>query len=899
MILWLVTGVPVWVGFGEEIGTSLKRVRAASVRMPPEPALDPYLAQLAFGYMPAYSVVAMASPPGETNRLFLVNQYGLIMVVANLSKPSTSVYLDISDKVERGGEAGLLGLAFHPGYQTNGFFYVYYTTRARTAQGDGLHDRLSRFEVSKQNPDVADRGSELPLITQLDPDLNHNGGDVHFGPDGYLYVSLGDGGGGNDQFKNSQRIDKDFFSGILRIDVDKRPGNLRPNPHPAASTNYWIPSDNPFVVFHEETSEPGDSREPRHLGTGEGRYTGVSFFNGAPVVPEKVRTEFYAVGLRNPWRFSFDSVTGELYCNDTGQHLREEVNLIEKGGNYGWAYMEGSLPGPKFSSRPTSASLSPPLAEYDHSLGRRAIVGGLLYRGERYPELDGAYLLSDLEGDIGMVRVEQGMASAIEWIGFSRGIATFGMDPGSGEVLFSDGIESFVRKLVTNPNPQQDGLPKTLSETGIFEDLERLTPKPGVFPYDINLPFWSDNASKRRWFAFMNDASTVGFTRNENWFLPEGMVWVKHFEMEMTNGVADSSKRLETRVLVREARGVYGVTYRWGDSTRDAVLVPAGGAEELLGIMDKGVRRSQVWSYPSRRQCLVCHTREGGFALGFRTAQMNRACDSDGTGQNQIEAMNDAGIFSSKIADLNTLRVLAPADREDWSLEYRVRSYLAANCSQCHQPGQASPGFWDARLVVSLSQTGLIHGRVKEPLGEGLDQLIVPGHPERSVLLRRIQHQGELRMPPLGSSLIDPSAVELVSRWILELGRSPALYEDWAAPFLGAVSDETIAGDNDADNDGESNYLEFLTRQNPLSGNTVWRAQVRAENGFVRILFPRIADRLFRVEWTDSLGLETAWQPLDVPDNRPFMSKVNETGSVLDTHRSVGNRYYRVRVLQP
>ncbi len=889
-------GTSVSMILGGESWAPLKRERAATLRLPLEPDGEPYLAPGAFDYMPAFSVVAIASPPGETNRLFVVNQYGLVMVVTNLAKPSTSVFLDISDKVERGGEAGLLGLTFHPGYRTNGFLYVFYTTRISTSQGEGIHDRLSRFEVSKQNADQARDDSELPLITQFDPDENHNAGDLHFGPDGYLYVSLGDGGGGYDQFNNSQRIDKDFFSGILRIDVDKRPGNIRPNPHPAASSNYLIPFDNPFLEWHEEPLEP--------KGRADGEltvvtYSGVRFFNGLPVQPAKVRTEFYAVGLRNPWRFSFDPVTGDLYCNDTGQDLREEVNLIRSGGNYGWAYMEGTLPGPKFANKPPDAALLRPIAEYDHSQGRRAIVGGLLYRGDRYPELDGAYILSDLEGDIGVVRTEEGVVKPIEWVGFSRGLATFGMHPGTGEVLFSDGVESLIRRLERNPNPLTEHLPKTLSETGIFEDLELLSPKPGVLPYEINVPFWSDNATKRRWFAFMEDASTIGFTRNENWFFPRGMVWVKHFEMEMIKGVAISSKRLETRVLVRGTSGIYGLTYRWGDSRYEAVIVPAGGAEEVLRILDKGIQRSQTWRYPSRKECLSCHTHEGGGALGFKTAQLNRACDDESSSQNQIAAMNDAGYFSARISNLNTLRLLARADQEDWSLEYRARSYLAANCSQCHQPGQASPGFWDARIAASLPQTGLIHGRVKVAFGAGLNQLIVPGHPESSVLLYRMQHAGALRMPPLGSDVIDQNGLDLISRWIVEMGQSPALYEDWVAPFLGGLPDESAAWDNDADNDGESNFVEFLTRQNPLSGHTAWRARAQFENGFIRILFPRIAGRIFRVEWANSLGFANAWQPLDEAGNRPFVSSANGTASVLDSRPALGNRYYRVRILQP
>ncbi len=178
------------------------------------------------------------------------------------------------------------------------------------------------------DPNQADASSEVILIDQYDQDDTHNGGDLHFGPDGYLYVSLGDEGCCNDIHNNSQRIDKDFFSAILRLDVDKRPTSLPANPHPSntnnpsGAINYAIPPDNPFV--------------------------GATDFNEQPVEPANVRTEFYAVGFRNPWRFSIDPVTGLIYCGDVGESSVEEIDIVRKGGNYGWAYLEGSAEGPKY-----------------------------------------------------------------------------------------------------------------------------------------------------------------------------------------------------------------------------------------------------------------------------------------------------------------------------------------------------------------------------------------------------------------------------------------------------------------------------------------------------------------------------------------------------------------------
>src|SRR5262249_5226602 len=230
----------------------------------------------------------------------------------NLANPTRTVFLDLSSVVTGATpqkQQGFSSIVFHPGFATNGYFYVAYVLIQRTATGNGYYDRVARFQVSTTNPNQARRDSEVVLIDQYDENEAHNINDLRFGPDGYLYVSIGDEGDPADYLNNSQRLDKDFFSGILRLDVDMKPGNLLPNPHPSITTNYWVPADNPFV--------------------------GITSFNGVAIDPTQLRTEFYAVGLRNPWRMAFDPETGFLYCGDVGESSYEEVNVIAKGGNYG------------------------------------------------------------------------------------------------------------------------------------------------------------------------------------------------------------------------------------------------------------------------------------------------------------------------------------------------------------------------------------------------------------------------------------------------------------------------------------------------------------------------------------------------------------------------------------
>ena len=293
------------------------------------------------------SPIDFESPDDGTNRIFIVEQLGLIKVLPNNSSAtSDKTFLDLRQKVTSGGELGLLGLAFDPDYKSNGYFYVYYTAP------DTLRSVLARFKVSTTNTDSADPGSELILLEQDEPFQNHNGGKLVFGPDGYLYVGLGDGGSGGDPYGNGQNL-KTLLGKILRINVDSTQGNL----------NYSIPSSNPFY----------------------GNTNGY-------------KEEIFAYGLRNPWRFSFDSITGKLWCADVGQNNWEEIDTITSGGNYGWNIMEGDHCYNPYSNCDTTG-LKMPIWEYSHQNGNCAIIGGFVYRGSTIPELYGKYIYGDYCSD--------------------------------------------------------------------------------------------------------------------------------------------------------------------------------------------------------------------------------------------------------------------------------------------------------------------------------------------------------------------------------------------------------------------------------------------------------------------------------------------------------------------
>src|SRR6185436_14409929 len=224
------------------------------------------------------------------------------------------------------------------------------------------------------------------------------------------------------------------------------------------------------------------------------------------------------------------------------------------------------------------------------------------------------------------------------------GISAFGTDPLNGDLLYADVVEGVIKRLI-QVAPAGPAFPPTLADTGAFAELTTLTTQPGIIPYDLNLPFWSDNARKTRWFSLPNPALTMIFTREANWTFPTCAVWIKHFELELTNGVASSARRLETRFIVKNASGVYGVTYRWGTNTDNATLVPDEGLDETFTVVNGGNVRTQVWHYPSRSECVSCHTPGGGLALGFNSAQMNRDFDFGDGPENQIRALANAGYF--------------------------------------------------------------------------------------------------------------------------------------------------------------------------------------------------------------------------------------------------------------
>lgn len=863
----------------------VQREANTTLRMPPElPAATSTsyaTTNFATGFI---NPIALAVAPGETNRMFVCERAGVIAVITNLANPTRQVFMNIGSRI--GGladEGGLLALAFHPGFATNRRFFVYYTAPGPVSPQ--LYDRVSRFTAQTNNPNAGDTNSEAVLISQLDEAGTHNGGDLQFGPDGFLYFSAGDEGNGCDVYHNSQSITGDFFSAVMRLDVDPRPGSLAPNPHAAiagATTNYAVPPDNPFV--------------------------GATQFNGAAVSPDRVRTEFWAVGLRNPWRMSFDGPTGQLYLHDVGQTNREEVNVILRGGNYGWKWREGKPPtgGPCALGAPPAGFTNwiDPVLEYAHGFATNqgnAIGGGHVYRGNLLPELYGRYLLADyISGHLWAMTHDGTNATSWSWLATDNGITCMLPDPRNGELLMTD-LGGQIKRLV-HANAATGALPATLAGTGIFTNLATLATAPGFVPFDVNTALWSDHAAKRRWLCVPSTNLAIGFHERLPWTFPTGTVWVKHFELELTNGDASSARRLETRVLVKNATASegYGVTYRWGTSLTNATLVPDGGLDEPFAITDGGTIRTQVWHYPSRGECLACHNSGAGFALGVATPQLNRDFDYGGEVTNQLRVLARCGYFAAPPASFVPLPALAAVTNAAWSAEWRVRSYLAANCAQCHFPGGPAPANFDARIVNPVSQANLIDGSAANPFGDPANRVVAPGDPAHSILLSRMSVRGAAQMPPLASALVDTQAVALVTAWIQSLAGWRS-FAQWQLEHFGSTNAAGTGEGGDFDGDGAVNRLEYLLGTQPTNALDAWGlASLSAgTNDTLQLGYLRIANRGFDLQTATNLPDPAAWQSSADPANAPFFAATGAPVTIGISASNLPRRFLRLRVYEP
>ncbi|GHC56408.1 carbohydrate-binding protein [Roseibacillus persicicus] len=413
-------------------------------------------------------------------------------------------------------------------------------------------------------------------------------------------------------------------------------------------------------------------------------------------------------------------------------------------------------------------------------------------------------------------------------------------------------IGAYLNGVLPASDPTNGGAqpPATLSATGAFSNLARLTAAPGLIPYDVNSPLWSDGARKKRWIAIPSDGTRdsagekVVFNADEPWTFPVGTVAVKHFELPINDNDSAQVRRLETRFLVAIGNGdFYGVSYRWRADGSDADLLPDGASDTISITNADGTIRNQTWDYPGRQDCRSCHNWGAGIFLGINTWQLNGNLTYPGESSpsNQLSAWDAEGLFTTSLEAASSYPAAVAVDDATASLELRMRSYLAANCSNCHNPAGGLNTSFDLRFATTLENTNLINGELLYDLGISGAHVITPQNPETSILHRRMNTTDVHKMPPIGRNVIDQTAVDTLNQWIMTLsepgsGNSnpPLANDDEGLTRSGiAVTINAFSNDNDVDRDSFS----LLQDSAPAHGTTVWsnngRVTYTPDPGFI------------------------------------------------------------------
>ena len=714
--------------------------------------------------------------PG-TNKLILAGKDGRVWTFENNPNVSSAnLFLDIRNQVRTEGDCGILGIIFHPEFGQAGspnreYIYVYYRYTQQKGRRDQLaYVRLSRFNVPNNGQLKADKGSEYVMIQQYDRHDWHNGGSMFFHPtEKFLYLIIGDEGGAFDEFDSGQKINHSLFSGILRIDVDRRGGNvshpIRRQPKPPVnppsgwpgtfSQGYYIPNDNPWVNANGNNLE-----------------------------------EFWAIGMRSPHRMWFDEPTGDIWFGDIGQGAREEVTIIRKRGNAQWPYKEGFRNGSKPKPNNLIGNDTPPLLDYNRSIGS-SVIGGIVYReGKWSSSLGGKYLFTDnVVQNIWEVDYyntgskEQKIIATVPFLtdNWKDGPSHMFVDK-TGEIyiLQLGGHNRGGGKIYKLAPKTESGInaPQRLSQTGAFQDLNTLTPNPGIIPYGVNISFWSDGALKRRWVALPNDGNhnsadeKITFSEDGTWAFPKGSVFIKHMDLPVDDTDPSVLKKIETRFMVRGNDGsYYSLTYRWRENESDADLVESTtGADRIVNIKTANGNRQYTWHYPSSTECRTCHNSGAKQILGLNSRQLNHEIfyPSSGRSGNQLATMNHLKWFDTNLSEeeIENFTTLPELTDNSVSIEERARAYLDVNCAYCHRPDGIKAKF-DARFTTPLEDQNLLLTVPDDNLGISGGRIIAPGDVGRSILFQRINSLEEgIMMPPLAKRVVDDQGINIIRTWI-------------------------------------------------------------------------------------------------------------------------------------
>ncbi|MCA9212961.1 MAG: PQQ-dependent sugar dehydrogenase, partial [Planctomycetales bacterium] len=684
------------------------------VKGSPEPPL-PFVTERVYPQLKFNQCLHIATTP-SINRFFVVEQSGKVFSVPyDQSVDQADLAIDlhaVNPEIQQ-----TYAIAFHPKFEENRYCYICYIKAADLPDGT----RIARYKVTESDPPTIDPASEATIISWVSG--GHNGCDLKFGPDGFLYISTGDATPPSppDELRTGQDV-SDLLSSILRIDVDQT----------SDGKNYKIPDDNPFIAM------------------------------------EGVCPEIWAYGFRNPWRMSFDSKTGDFWVGDVGWELREMLQHVERGGNYGWAVMEGSLvTNPNWPRGPTP--ILPPTIEHEHSESS-SITDGLTYYGNRLPQLHGHHVYGDYDtGKLWAFRYENGQVVYHREIADSTlRIVGFG-EQHDGEMLIIDHIAGTLHRLV--PNPEENlatQFPRQLSDTGIFASVPEQAPSDGVLGYSIVAEPWADYATAQRFVGVPGDEAIRPGGRS--WTFPDNSVLVKTLSLDMRQGDPTSRRFVETQVLHFDGGAWRPYTYRWNDEQTDATLVGNEGAEQRFDVADQnapgGVRR-QTWRFYGRAECQRCHNPWSGPPLAFNAVQLNTASLSD-PNLDQLAAFASATLLSRNPRESNS-GLVDPYDTAQ-PIDSRARSYLHTNCGHCHRNGAGGSVVSLMHYDLELSQMQLVGAKPMQGAFGILEaQVVAAGDPYRSALFHRVSKTGSGRMPRIGSAEVDQQGVDLLHDWILQL----------------------------------------------------------------------------------------------------------------------------------
>lgn len=720
----------------------------------PEPP-PPYRVARTYPKLKLDYPVCVEHQPGSDRLLVITepNAYAPTTLRRFVDKPDTSEL----ETLYSWKDGVAYSICFHPNFEKNG--HVFIGWNGTTADDKVKRTRVWRFHLDPKPPYRFDSASAKEILA-VESD-GHNGAAIAFGHDGMMYVTTGDGTSDSDTNIVGQKMDS-LLAKVLRIDVD----------HPDPGKTYSVPKDNPFV------GQKG-------------------------IVPET-----WAYGMRNPWRMTVDRKTGHLWVGQNGQDLWEQAYLIHKGDNCGWSVQEGSHPFyPNRKRGPTP--IVTPTVEHHHS-EFRSLTGGIVYYGPGHKELHGAYIYGDYStGKVWGIHHDGTKALwHRELASTTLQITGFATDS-RGELLICDhrgkGEGALYHLEPTPKNAAPPAFPKKLSESGLFRSVKGHVMEPGMIPYSVNAQLWSDGAHKERWLGLPGAGTKMDVTAKDGWNCPEGTVLVKSFALEPEPG---KRRWIETRFLTKQDGQWYGYSYVWNDEQTDATLVPKEGMDREYTVAGG----KQKWRYPSRTECMVCHSRAANFVLGISTIQLNKVHDYGGVKENQLHVLERLGVLNvpwhdEVVADIREQMLAAGKKKQEVNdyierqtatrlqreakpssllskppekykrlvdpydkaqpLDLRARSYLHANCSICHVEAGGGNAQFNVDFLAAADKVQLFDVKPQHNTYALPDaRLVAPGAPERSVLLHRVSMRDAGHMPPLATSRVDREAVEMLREWV-------------------------------------------------------------------------------------------------------------------------------------